>query len=115
MPTIQFFATCLVDTFYPETAEAIVSILRRIGVDVDFPRSQTCCGQPQFNAGLRPDARQMAQHMIEVFEGLPGDVLSPSGSCAHMIRHNYIELFTDDPDWLARAQALAKRTFEFTE
>jgi L-lactate dehydrogenase complex protein LldE len=123
MPTVQLFVTCLVDTFYPETAEAIVSILRRLGLSVDFPTAQTCCGQPQFNAGLRADARQMAEHMIETFERLPNSlknseachVVSPSGSCAHMIRHNYPELFTDDPDWLQRAQALAKRTFEFTE
>ena len=115
MPTIQLFVTCLVDTFYPETAEAIVSILRRLGVTVEFPQAQTCCGQPQFNAGLRGDARQMAEHMIETFEGLPGEVLSPSGSCAHMIKHNYPELFAKDPKWLPRAHALAKRTFEFTE
>lgn len=122
MPTVQLFATCLVDTFYPETAEAIVSILRRLGVSVDFPSAQTCCGQPQFNAGLRTDARQMAKHMIEAFEKPPRSsktsevfVVTPSGSCAHMIRHNYPELFAKDPDWLARAQALAKRTFEFTE
>lgn len=115
MPTVQFFVTCLVDTFYPETAEAIISILNRLGVNVEFPAAQTCCGQPQFNAGLRADARQMAEHMIEVFEGLPGEVLSPSGSCAHMIRHNYSELFSDDPTLLSRAQVLAKRTFEFTE
>jgi L-lactate dehydrogenase complex protein LldE len=123
MPTIQLFVTCLVDTFYPQTAEAIVSIFRRLGVDVDFPPAQTCCGQPQFNAGLRADARQMAQHMIEAFENVPEavkspetcHVVTPSGSCAHMIRHNYPELFAEDPDWLPRAQALAKRTFEFTE
>ncbi len=115
MPTVQLFVTCLVDTFYPETAEAIVSILHRLGVDVDFPSAQTCCGQPQFNAGLRADARQMAQHMIRTFENLPGEIVSPSGSCAHMMRHNYPELFGDDPDWLLRAQALAKRTFEFSE
>ncbi len=123
MSTVQLFATCLVDTFYPETAEAIVSILHRLGVTVDFPAAQTCCGQPQFNAGLRADARRMAKHMIETFERLPKSfetsdvchVVSPSGSCAHMVRHNYPELFADDPDWLARAQALANRTFEFTE
>jgi L-lactate dehydrogenase complex protein LldE len=124
MPTVQLFVTCLVDTFYPETAEAIVSILRRLGVSVDFPTAQTCCGQPQFNAGLRADARQMAKHMIETFEeslakvSEPSQgchVVSPSGSCVHMIRHNYPELFADDPAWLARAHALAKRTFEFTE
>jgi len=122
MPTVQLFVTCLVDTFYPETAEAIVSVLRRLGVDVDFPTAQTCCGQPQFNAGLRAEARQMAIHMIEAFERPPRSsktsevfVVTPSGSCAHMIRHNYPELFANDPDWLERAQALAKRTYEFTE
>lgn len=113
--TAQLFITCLVDTFYPQTGEAIVSILQRLGVHVDFPAAQTCCGQPQFNAGLRRDARQMAQSLIRVFESAPGDVVSPSGSCAHMIRHNYAELFADDPAWLARARALAARTFEFTE
>jgi L-lactate dehydrogenase complex protein LldE len=57
----------------------------------------------------------MAEHMIEVFEDLPGEVLSPSGSCAHMIKHNYPELFAKNPRWLSRAQLLGKRTFEFTE
>ncbi|MFL7869225.1 MAG: (Fe-S)-binding protein [Anaerolineales bacterium] len=115
MSTIQLFVTCLVDTFYPETAEAIVSILDRLGISVDFPQAQTCCGQPQFNAGLRLDARQMAEHMIRSFEETHGDIVSPSGSCVHMIRHNYPELFGDDPNWLPRAQTLARRTFEFTE
>jgi len=115
MPTVQLFVTCLVDTFYPETAEAIISILNRLGVGVDFPQAQTCCGQPQFNAGLRADARQMAEHMIRTFEAVQGEIVSPSGSCVHMIRHNYPELFAKEPDWLRRAHALAKRTFEFTE
>jgi L-lactate dehydrogenase complex protein LldE len=61
----------------------------------------------------------MAMHMIEVFEPksetLDSDIVSPSGSCVHMIRVNYPELFADDPAWLARAQALAARTFEFSE
>lgn len=113
--TAQLFITCLVDTFHPQTGEAIVSILQRLGVRVGFPPAQTCCGQPQFNAGLRSDARQMAQATIRAFESAPGDVLSPSGSCAHMLRHNYAELFAEDPGWLARAKSLAARTYEFTE
>jgi len=115
MRTVQLFVTCLVDTFYPETAEAILNILLRLGVNVEFPQAQTCCGQPQFNAGLRLDARQMAEHIIRTFEEVQGDIVSPSGSCAHMIRHNYPELFADDPDWLFRAQTLSRRVFEFTE
>jgi len=81
MPTVQLFITCLVDSFYPETGEAIVSILRRLGVEVGFPPGQACCGQPAFNAGLRSAARPVAEHIIRVFESAPGDVDVPSGSC----------------------------------
>ncbi len=115
MPTIQLFITCLVDTFHPETGEAIVRIFNRLGFEVAFPADQTCCGQPAFNAGLRAEARPMAEHTIRVFESAPGDVIVPSGSCAHMLIHGYPELFRDDPAWLPRAQALAARTYEFTQ
>ena len=115
MVTVQLFITCLVDSFYPQTGEAVVEILRRLGQRVEFPRDQTCCGQPNFNAGLRDEARPIAQHTIRLFEKTEGDIITPSGSCAHMLRHNYAELFAEDPVWLPRAQALAARTFEFTE
>lgn len=115
MQRVQLFVTCLVDTFFPEVGMAMVDVLRRAGAEVDFPRDQTCCGQPTFNAGLRGEARKIAEHTIKVFETAPGDVVLPSGSCAHMIRHNYAELFSDDPAWLPRAHALAARTYEFTE
>jgi L-lactate dehydrogenase complex protein LldE len=124
MTVVQLFVTCLVDSFYPQVGEAVVDVFSRLGVTVDFPRGQTCCGQPNFNAGLRDEARPIAQHTIRVFERLPKslktsevlpDIVVPSGSCAHMLRHNYAELFADDPIWLPRAQALAARTFEFTE
>ena len=115
MPVVQLFVTCLVDTFYPETGQAIVDILRRLGVGVEFPAGQTCCGQPAYNAGLREAARPLAEQTIKVFEAAPGAVVVPSGSCAVMLKHGYPELFADDPLWLPRAQALALRVFEFTE
>jgi L-lactate dehydrogenase complex protein LldE len=115
MRPVQLFATCLVDTFFPEVGEAMWKVLRGCGAQVEFARDQTCCGQPTFNAGLRADARRIAEHTLRVFEAAKGDVVLPSGSCAHMIRHNYAELFAEEPAWLARAQALAARTFEFTE
>jgi len=112
---IQLMITCILDTLYPETGEAVVRVLERAGVEVQLPRGQTCCGQPAFNAGLRADARRMAKHTIEVFEKASGDVVVPSGSCAGMIRHQYAELFAGDAEWLPRAQALAKRTYELTQ
>ena len=115
MRIAQLFVTCLVDTFFPEVGEATVSVLQRSGVRVEFPREQTCCGQPMFNAGLRASARRIAEHTVRVFEAVRGDVVMPSGSCAHMIRHNYAELFSDDPAWKRRARELAARTYELTE
>jgi L-lactate dehydrogenase complex protein LldE len=115
MTTVQLFVTCLVDSFFPQTGQAVVDIFHRLGMGVDFPREQTCCGQPAFNAGLRKDARAIAEHTIKVFENTTGDIVTPSGSCAHMFRHNYPELFEGDSVWYPRAKALAARTYEFTE
>jgi L-lactate dehydrogenase complex protein LldE len=115
MPRVQLFVTCLVDSFHPRIGEAMVSVLRRLGIDVDFARDQTCCGQPPFSAGLHAEARPIVQHTIEVFEKTTGDIVLPSGSCAHMLKHNFLELFRDDPVWLPRAQAFGNRIFEFTE
>ncbi|HET6846721.1 MAG TPA: (Fe-S)-binding protein, partial [Anaerolineales bacterium] len=115
MRTVQLFVTCLVDTFFPEVGEATLQLLRRCGVRVEFPRDQTCCAQPMFNAGLRQDARKVAEHTLRVFEQVEGDVVMPSGSCAHMIRHNYAELFRDDAARRKQAEQLAARTYELSE
>ncbi len=115
MTTIQLFITCLVDSFFPGTGEAVVKVLNRLGVDVEFAPEQTCCGQPQFNSGLRSDARAIAEHTIKVFEKTTGDIVTPSGSCAHHFRHHYQELFAGDEVWCLRAQAFASRVYEFTE
>ncbi len=112
---VQLMITCLIDTLYPEVGEAVVRILQRAGMQVYFPPDQTCCGQPAFNAGLRAQARQMAEHTLQVFSETSGPIVIPSGSCAAMIRHGYLELFAGDPTWLPRAQAIAKRTYEFSQ
>ena len=112
---VQLFVTCLIDSFFPDVGESIVHVLNRAGVQVEFPAAQTCCGQPAFNAGLRSQARPLAEHTLAVFEKAPGDIIIPSGSCAAMLRFGYLELFKDDPAWLRRAQKLAGRVYEFTE
>jgi L-lactate dehydrogenase complex protein LldE len=115
MPRVQLFVTCLIDSFFPKIGEAIVHVLNRAGASVDFPVTQTCCGQPAFNAGLRSQARPLAEHTLKVFENTTGDIIIPSGSCAAMLRYGYLELFRDDRHLLARAQTLAGRVYEFTE
>lgn len=106
--------TCLVDQLMPEVGVATVRLLRRAGVQVAFPQDQTCCGQPFFNSGFRPEAVRFAKRTIEIFEEQETVVL-PSGSCTAMIRVEYPHLFADSPAWKARAQALAAKTFELSE
>jgi L-lactate dehydrogenase complex protein LldE len=113
--TVQLFVTCLIDSFFPSVGEAMVRVLNRAGLRVQFPAEQTCCGQPAFNAGLRSEARPLAEHTIKVLEKTTGEIIIPSGSCAAMLRHGYLELFKEDPPWQARAQKLAERVYEFTE
>lgn len=111
---VSLFITCLVDQFFPEVGMGIVSVLRRLGVQVDFPAAQTCCGQPAFNSGFSSEARDLAKRFISIFEHSEY-VVAPSGSCASMVRVFYKELFREEPDWHGRAESLASRTYEFTE
>lgn len=111
----DLFITCLVDSFFPEVGESVVRVLRRAGVELDFPASQTCCGQPLFNTGFRDLARAQARQTLAALEDRRRPLIVPSGSCAAMIRHGYRELFLDEPQDLARAEELAGRTFEFSE
>ncbi len=111
---VHLFTTCLTDNFYPEVAVSVVRVLRRLGIEVDVPADQTCCGQPAFNSGLLDDARQVARHMLDVFEPCEC-VVTPSGSCCAMVRHYYPVLFADEPGQLARAHALGAKLFEFVE
>jgi L-lactate dehydrogenase complex protein LldE len=110
-PRIGLFVTCLVDLIRPSIGFAAVKLLEQAGCTVEVPASQTCCGQPAFNSGDRADTSAIARNVIDAFEGYDY-VVAPSGSCAGMIREHYPALFADTPELYARAQHLAKRTYE---
>ncbi len=110
----SLFVTCLGDHFYADAAASAVRLLRKLGVEVDFPEAQTCCGQPAFNAGRDAEARRMARHTLEVFRESEYVVL-PSGSCASMLRRFYAHLFDEDAGLSGQVADLAGRTFELAE
>ncbi|QDU32481.1 Lactate utilization protein A [Poriferisphaera corsica] len=111
---VALFITCLTDNFYPRTGIALVKILEHLGCEVVFPEEQTCCGQPMWNNGFAEETRGLAKRMIDVFEGYEY-VVTPSGSCAAMVRDYYEEAFEGMPEWQAKARNLAERTYEFIE
>jgi len=105
--------TCLGDLFYPEVGERIVRLLQRLGVTVEFPSGQTCCGLPLFNSGHHDEAARVACRTVDVFAGAE-HVVVPSGSCAWMVKHEYPGLMTDAAS-RAAAEGLAARTSELSQ
>src|SRR5438034_7402636 len=110
---VALFVTCLVDLLYPEVGEATVALLRDQDVLVDFPAAQVCCGQPAFNSGFHDDARKVARSLLDAFDGAEA-VVSPSGSCAGMVRSYFPHPFHGTKDE-TRAETLAAKTLELAE
>lgn len=112
--SVALFATCLVDLFYPQVGEATVRLLRRLGVRVTYPAGQTCCGQPLFNNGFLDEAAAIARRTIALLEPAESIVV-PSGSCACMLKKEYLHLFQEDPEMLERAASLGRKTYELSD
>ncbi|MEO3973572.1 (Fe-S)-binding protein [Streptomyces sp. CAU 1734] len=102
---VALFVTCVNDALFPATAVATVRLLERLGAEVAFPAAQTCCGQPQFNTGHRRETLPLMRRTARALEGYEY-VVTPSGSCAAMIREQYPGL---------GETTLAARTHELTE
>ena len=105
--------TCLGDMLYPEVGVAIVRLLRRLGVTVEFPKGQTCCGLPLFNSGYHAEAASVAARLVEIFRDAPY-VVVPSGSCAWMVKHEVPGLLRDHAA-ADDARRLAGKTYELSQ
>jgi L-lactate dehydrogenase complex protein LldE len=82
---VGLFVTCLGDTLFPSAGQAVVRVLERLGVEVEFPEEQTCCGQMHLNSGYADEGLALARRLAAVFEGYDA-VVTPSASCAGMVR-----------------------------
>lgn len=113
---VALFITCLVDGIFPEVGKATVSLLERLGVHVEVPLAQTCCGQMHTNTGYGSMALPMVQRFADVFSGFDA-VVTPSGSCTGSIRHQHAALAdrAGDADLAGRSREVGGRTYELTE
>ena len=113
---VALFLPCFNDALFPETGMAAVRVLERLGMNVVFPSSQTCCGQIHFNTGYQAQARRLMEGFLRTFETYEV-VVAPSASCVAMVREQYPELAgeLDDQGLHSRVEAMASRTFELTE
>src|SRR5215212_2907315 len=114
MPTkVQLFVPCFVDQLYPQTAFNMVKLLQKAGCEVSYNASQTCCGQPAFNAGFWDDARDVCNKFLNDFNK-NGYIVAPSASCVGFVRNYYTKIFENSPQ-LINVKTIAGKTFELSE
>jgi L-lactate dehydrogenase complex protein LldE len=112
----SLFITCIADTLYPDVGRAVVTLLERLGVEVDFPLEQTCCGQLHFNTGYSREAVPLVRRFVRAFADSEL-VVSPSASCVAMVRVHYprVAALAQDPSLEAEVEALGPRVVELSE
>ena len=111
---VSLFITCFNDTLFPQTGQAAVAVLERLGHQVEFRPTQSCCGQMHSNSGYRPEALTLVRRFVETFRDAP-TVVVPSTSCTSTIRSQYPRLAAEDGVLLREVEALIPRVFEFSE
>ena len=113
---ISLFITCYNDTLFPNTGKAVVTLLERLGHQVEFRSAQTCCGQMHYNTGYQREALPIMLQFLKVFRGAEV-ICIPSASCVAMIRDHYPKMAAEtcDPEIIAEVTGLLPRIFEFSE
>jgi L-lactate dehydrogenase complex protein LldE len=110
---VQLFIPCFVDQLYPDTAFNMIKVLEKTGCSVTYNTSQTCCGQPAFNAGFWDEAKSVCTKFIKDFKG-DDYIIAPSASCVGFVRNYYTKLF-DNSSLHHEVVDLGKRIYEFSE
>jgi L-lactate dehydrogenase complex protein LldE len=107
---VSLFIPCFMDQLYPNAAMATLTLLEKLGCQVDYPMDQTCCGQPTANSGCKSDSTAAAAHYVDVFKDADY-IVCPSGSCVSMVRKHYDGIAPDT----AEAKATREKTYELCE
>jgi L-lactate dehydrogenase complex protein LldE len=110
---VQLFIPCFVDQLYPDTAFNMIKVLEKAGCTVSYNTSQTCCGQPAFNAGFWDESKSVCSKFLKDFKGTDY-IVSPSASCSGFVRNYYGKLF-ENSSLHHEVADVGNRLFEFSE
>jgi L-lactate dehydrogenase complex protein LldE len=113
---VALMVTCINDALFPDAGKAVVTLLRRLGVDVEFPEAQTCCGQPLVNSGYLDEAVPVVRTFVSAFEDYD-HVVVPSGSCAGSARHQHdmVARRSGDAGLVTAVAEVSPRVLELSE
>ena len=95
---IGLFIPCFMNELYPNICKATYKLLKDQGLQIEYPLSQTCCGQPMANSGCAKDVKKLAIDFVNRFKDFDY-IVAPSGSCVSMVKEHYAEFFDNDKDY----------------
>lgn len=111
--TVTLFIPCFVDLMYPRVGISMVEIFEKLGHKVEYPEEITCCGQPAFNSGFWPEAREVALPVLQRLKNAEAVVIA-SGSCGAMLKVFYPQLF-EGTEHEKAARQLSSKCYEFSD
>lgn len=110
---VFFFSTCLGSVAYADTYVNAIKLLQKEGCEVVFKKDQTCCAQPSYNSGYYEESRKIALYNIDLFKG-DEPIIVPSGSCAGMMKEDYLALFEGESEF-ERIKQFSSRVYDLGE
>ena len=113
--TAIFFTGCMANYSMTEIADSVVKVLNGVGVSVDVPSAQSCCGMPMLTSGDTASVRKAAEHNIRALASSSAPIVVACGSCGHMLRHGYLEFLGDDEELAPMLKDISERTIEITQ
>ncbi|MFA6232996.1 MAG: (Fe-S)-binding protein [Bacteroidota bacterium] len=112
---VSLFIPCLTDQLFPASGMNMLRVLERLGLDVHFNSSQTCCGQPAFNTGYHHESRAIAKKFLDIFDHDGSEyIVAPSGSCTTMVAEFYGKQLLLPDSYMEKAERVRGRIYEFT-
>lgn len=115
---VAFYVGCFLNQSLDGTAHSVVKVLTKNDSDVIIPKDQVCCGLPQYAYGDYETAKVNARKTIKTFLDNNRDaevVLTACGSCASMLKEEYLKLFADEPAFLPKVKEFSDKVVEFSQ
>jgi glycolate oxidase iron-sulfur subunit len=114
---VGFFSGCFIDFVDPAIGRSLIRVLGRHGVEVVFPRKQTCCGIPVFLSGDLENGLDLLKINLEAFAPYPLDaVIVACATCGTALKESYKTLVEgESQDWKDRVKAFADQVMDVSE
>ncbi|ACL22389.1 glycolate oxidase iron-sulfur subunit [Desulfitobacterium sp. LBE] len=113
---VAFYVGCFLNFSLDDTAHSVVKVLTKNDCEVIIPKEQVCCGLPQYAYGDFETAKVNARKTIDTFMAKDVEaIITACGSCAAMLKEDYLKLFADDAAYLPRVKSFCAKVKEFSE